>query len=83
MAFSTALNKQVEPFQIPPQKWIPSLTAIGFSEKAAASMAAMTHIVLEKKYELPSSPFRGKITLQEHVTKLVNEWQMNRLNLDI
>lgn len=70
-AFSAALNKPVKAEEIPQDQWIQVLQGVGFSQKAAQSMAAMTKITLEKK-EHPDTPHRGKTTLREYINKMVN-----------
>lgn len=75
-AFSVALNKSVEAIETPRDQWIPALTAMGFSQKGAESMAAMTAVTLEtleKKHDLPDAPIRGTTTLQEYINTLVKE----------
>lgn len=69
-AFSKALNKPVKAVETQKDKWLPALQQIGFSEKAAQSMAAMTEVTLEQKYEKPKSPVRGKTTLDEYIKNL-------------
>jgi uncharacterized protein YbjT (DUF2867 family) len=70
-AFARALGKPVEAVETPQAQWVPTLQQMGFSSKAAESMAAMTAITLEKKYEVPDAPIRGKTTLQAYVDALV------------
>ncbi len=70
-AFSAALGKQVQTVQIQREQWIPTLTALGFSQAAAESMAAMTGITLGQAYDLPGSPLRGTTTLQAFIKALV------------
>ncbi len=74
-AFANALRKPVEAVEIPRGEWIPALTRVGFSKEAAKSLAAMTAIVLEKKYDFPASPLRGTTTIQEYITKLISDGQ--------
>lgn len=69
-AFSKALKKPVKAVETPKDKWLSALHQIGFSEKAAHSMAAMTEVTLEQKYEKPESPIRGKTTLNEYIEDL-------------
>ncbi|MCF2487661.1 NmrA family NAD(P)-binding protein [Dyadobacter sp. CY347] len=69
-AFSEALAKQVDTEVIPRTEWIPFLKKMGFSQHAAESMAAMTDITLEEKYEVSDSPVRGEISIRDYVGKL-------------
>jgi uncharacterized protein YbjT (DUF2867 family) len=71
-AFSRELNKPVNAVAIPPDKWTPALEEMGFSPEAAASMSAMTSIVVDRKIELPEDPERGSTTLQEYIHHLVH-----------
>jgi uncharacterized protein YbjT (DUF2867 family) len=70
-AFEEALHKPVKAEEIPKDQWLPALAKIGFSPKAAVSMAAMTESVLVREYG-PSNPIKGRITLQEYIAQLVN-----------
>lgn len=70
-AFATELNRPVEAVAIAPEKWETTLQEMGFSPAAAASMAAMTAIVVEGRIELPAEPERGSTTLQEYIHRLV------------
>ena len=70
-AFATALGKPVEVAETPRGQWIPALIAMGFSPEGAESMAAMTAITLEKKYEVPNLPVRGATTLENYIRSLV------------
>ena len=72
-AFSTALGKPVEARQIPPEQWMPTLQALGFSGTGAASMAAMTDITLRRQFALPHAPIRGTTTLRAYVHALVQD----------
>jgi uncharacterized protein YbjT (DUF2867 family) len=69
-AFSAALESDVKAVEIPETHWIQALEDAGFSEPAAASMAAMTHLTLKEKYEDPD-PFRGTTTLTTYISELV------------
>ena len=77
-AFSHALHSPVEAVQIPVEQWIPAMQSMGFSLKAAQSMAAMTRVVLEKNYELPASPLRGSTTLEQYICSLMEKQQKNQ-----
>jgi uncharacterized protein YbjT (DUF2867 family) len=69
-AFSTALNRVVEPVEISEDHWMSALRDVGFSELAAKSMAAMTHLTLEGPEE-PEHPIRGATSLEEYIKQLV------------
>lgn len=70
-AFSSALGKTIELVTIPQEQWVTTMQEAGFSQSAAASMAAMTNIVVTSNYELPQSPLRGDTTLQQYISGLV------------
>jgi uncharacterized protein YbjT (DUF2867 family) len=70
-AFAVALDKPVEAIEIPRKQWIPALKEAGFSQAAAESMAEMTAITLEQRYDLPDSPIRGTTTLREYIYQIV------------
>lgn len=70
-AYSRALGKPVEVTTFPEEGWVGTLQELGFSSPAARSMAAMTHIVLHRKYELPAVPERGQTSLEDYVRRLV------------
>lgn len=70
-AFSQVLGKQIGTVVISRNEWVPYLVKMGFSQKAAESMAAMTAVTLNEKYDLASPPVRGKTTIQAYVEKLV------------
>ena len=72
-AFAGALGKPVKAVETPKDKWLPALQQVGFSEKAAKSMAAMTKVTLEEKYEKTQSPMRGETTLSQYIENLVSE----------
>ena len=69
-AFSVALEKPVKAVETPKEKWISTLKKLGFSETAARSMAAMTEVTLEEKYEKSASPMRGETTLRQYIDGL-------------
>ncbi|WP_436484320.1 NmrA family NAD(P)-binding protein [Chitinophaga sp. ARDCPP14] len=69
-AFSAALGKDVKAVEIPETNWMQALKDAGFSEPAAKSMAAMTHVTLREKYEDPN-PVRGTTTLKAYIADLV------------
>lgn len=72
-AFSIALGKSVKAVETPKEKWIPALKEVGFSDKAAKSMAAMTAVTLKADYEKSNSPLRGATTLQQYIGDLVTQ----------
>ncbi len=70
-AFGIALDKSVKAVETPRGKWIPALKELGFSDKAAESMAAMTAETLES-LEKADSPMRGETTLKQYIENLVS-----------
>jgi uncharacterized protein YbjT (DUF2867 family) len=70
-AFSEALDREVRAEVVERNEWVPFLTGVGFSEKAAEAMAAMTEITLNAKYEVSNFPVRGETSIREHVQKLI------------
>ncbi|CCH52866.1 NmrA family protein [Fibrisoma limi BUZ 3] len=76
-AFANVLEKPVTAIETPPAHWITALTSVGFSQPAAESMAAMTEIVRNQAYELPTSPIRGSITLKEYINELISKGLSN------
>lgn len=69
--FGAALGKEVKVVETPREAWASSLQQTGFSKPAAESLAAMTAITLDQRYDLPTSPVRGTTTLQEYITALI------------
>ncbi len=76
-AFSIALNKPIEAVETAREQWIPTLRAMGFSAQGAKSMAAMTAITVEEKYQLPDAPDRGTTSLESYVKELVSKSEEN------
>ncbi|GAB2555024.1 NmrA family NAD(P)-binding protein [Spirosoma aerophilum] len=74
-AFADALGKAVKAIETPREAWVSTLQQTGFSGPAAESMAAMTAITLDQRYELPDAPIRGAITLQDYISALVEHSQ--------
>ena len=70
-AFAHALGRTVTSETIPQSRWMDTLTAVGFSERAAKSMAEMTRITLNEP-ELPDAPARGTTTLRQYIEALVD-----------
>jgi uncharacterized protein YbjT (DUF2867 family) len=71
-AFSDALGKNIEVLEIQSNAWMSTLQQAGFSQAAARSMAAMTKVTLEQKYELPETPVYGATTLHNYNSALVS-----------
>lgn len=72
-AFSRALNKPVEAVETPSENWVETLKTLGFSDKAAKSMANMTAITLNQKTEFTDKPVRGSTSLSDYIFDLVNK----------
>jgi uncharacterized protein YbjT (DUF2867 family) len=70
-AFSEVLNKRVEAVETPCTQWIPTLEKMGFSRKAAESMANMTKFTLEQNYEMADRPYRGRTSLRRYIKTLM------------
>jgi uncharacterized protein YbjT (DUF2867 family) len=66
-AFAKALNKDVEPVEIPKEAWEDTMQQVGYSGKSAKSMANMTRITIEQDYEIPDDPYRGAISIEEYI----------------
>lgn len=77
-AFAQALGRPVEAVSTPRPGWIDALKALGFSDPAAASMANMTAITLERRYEIPDDPLRGTVSLVDYVAGLVASGRRGR-----
>lgn len=73
VAFSEHLRRPVKVVTIPPEEWMESMVKQGFSKESAASMAAMTEVILNNKLEKPRAPDRGKISLNDHIASLIEE----------
>ncbi|GAB3251913.1 NAD(P)H-binding protein [Larkinella harenae] len=74
-AFALALHKTVEAVETPRDQWQPALKTMGFSDKAAESMANMTAATLDQPYALPGLPYRGTTSLQQYIAKMVADNQ--------
>jgi uncharacterized protein YbjT (DUF2867 family) len=72
-AFALALGKPVQAVETPPAQWEQLLTSNGFSKPAAASMMAMTDIILKGAYTKPNLPERGSTTLSQYIAALVRK----------
>ena len=72
-AIGKALGKNVVPAVVPRDGWMNALRKQGFSEKAAESMAAMTAITLDGKWEKPAQPERGATTLDAYIAGRIEE----------
>jgi uncharacterized protein YbjT (DUF2867 family) len=70
-AFSKVLGKKVETIVIPREEWVSALTNMGFSQKAGESMAAMTAVTLDEKYEVTGERVKGETTINDYITQLV------------
>lgn len=70
-AFALALNKPVEAVTTSREQWAPTLKQMGFSDKAAESMANMTLITVEKTYLQPDLPDRGATSLRSYIADVV------------
>jgi len=68
-AFTKVLGKEIKAVETPKDQWQQSLHSLGFSPKAAASMAAMTELTLQDPFTTPSA-IRGTITMEEYITAL-------------
>lgn len=69
-AFTAALGTMVSVETIPEPRWMDTLKAVGFSERAAESMTAMTRVTLNGA-ETPDAPVRGGTNLRQYVYDLV------------
>jgi uncharacterized protein YbjT (DUF2867 family) len=70
-AFARALGRPVRAEPIPPARWMDALMGFGFSKPAAESMAEMTRVTLDEKYEVAGTPERGTTTLEQYIQELV------------
>ncbi|XWW45195.1 NmrA family NAD(P)-binding protein [Fibrella sp. USSR17] len=71
-ALSAVLNKPVVAVQTPQDQWIPTLRDLGFSDKAAESMANMTAVTLNQP-AFPQNYERGATTLEAYIRNVVHE----------
>lgn len=71
-AFAAALRKEVKAVEIPEAQWEQTLKDAGFSEPAAKSMAAMTRVTLQQKFEQPQHTVKGTTTLNNYIRELVD-----------
>lgn len=72
-AFSQALARPVKVVETPQAQWPQAFKAMGFSDAAATSYAAMTRLTLEGRCELPEKPERGTTSLRSYIRSLVNK----------
>jgi uncharacterized protein YbjT (DUF2867 family) len=79
-AFALALGKPVQAVATPAAQWEQMLTGRSFSKPAAASMIAMTNIVLKGAYTKPNLPERGITTLQQYIATLVRKAAEKKVN---
>ena len=77
-AFALALNKPVEAVATPREQWLPTLKQMGFSDKAAESMANMTIFTLENRGPKPDSPERGATSLRSYIADVVAKSQKEK-----
>lgn len=70
-ALAAALGRPVEVASAPEAEWVPTLERLGFSPKAARSMAAMTRATASGQVERPRDPVRGPTTLEAYVEALI------------
>lgn len=70
-AFSEALGKDVRVVSTPREHWVEAFEEMGFSPAAAQSYARMTEVTVDETYDPPTTPERGKVTLERYVAELV------------
>ena len=75
-AFTHALQKPVAVEPVPRAQWKDAFRKLGFSERAADSYARMTEMTVDGLGDLPASPLRGSISLQDYVSNLVQAHQI-------
>lgn len=68
-AFSEALRRKVELQVVPRNGFVDAFKDAGFSAEAAQAHARMTSLSIDNDFDKPSSPIRGKVGLQEFVSK--------------
>lgn len=68
-AFAAKLGHPVEVQTTPREQWAESFRAIGFSDVASRSFAAMTGATLDAP-DLPDDPARGGVTLTEYINAI-------------
>jgi uncharacterized protein YbjT (DUF2867 family) len=78
-AFSEVLRKRVEAVETPSAQWITTLEKLGFSTRAAKSMANVTKFTLEQNYEMADKPHRGRTSLRKYIRNLVKETSPSRV----
>jgi uncharacterized protein YbjT (DUF2867 family) len=76
-AFANALGRRVDAVAIPRGEWESSFKALGFSDEAAASYAAMTAATLDSDFATHVE--RGETTLESYITDLVTKAEKGRL----
>jgi uncharacterized protein YbjT (DUF2867 family) len=72
-AFSAVLGRPVQVRTTPREKWFDAYRETGFSAVAADCYARMTAIVVDGDYDVPASPRRGSTTLQQYISRLVEQ----------
>lgn len=68
-AFARLLGREVSVVTTPREQWEESFRKLGFSDEAASAYTRMTAATLDE-LELPPSPRRGSVTLDEYVAGL-------------
>jgi uncharacterized protein YbjT (DUF2867 family) len=72
-AFAEALGRPVEVAVTPRAQWVQAFEAMGFSDAAAKSYAAMTGATLDAQEAPPAMSERGVVSLREYITALVKK----------
>jgi uncharacterized protein YbjT (DUF2867 family) len=70
-AFGAALDRTVDPVEIPRDAWLPTMSAIGFSAAAAQSFAGMTEAAIRTPLPAVETVTRGSTALQQYIDALV------------
>lgn len=70
-AFALALNRNISLEVIPRERWIETYRSMGFSEASAISYANMVQLTLDTDFGHQSVPYRGSMTLESYIAKLV------------
>lgn len=67
--FSSVLNQDVSVQTIPPDKWMETLTSVGFTENAATNLSDMTQTVIENKIvpEFPENIHKLPTTFEDYL----------------
>jgi uncharacterized protein YbjT (DUF2867 family) len=70
-AFAKAFGHPVAAVTVERRKWKEFLMGAGFSETSAISLMNMTDVTLEQKFEVGTTPKRGRITIENYIDNLV------------